>query len=54
MENLLRELKLDTKEELLEYIKQNPDDELVQQIMEQYRLYLESDSNNNLMQEGEE
>lgn len=54
MEELLEELNLNSKEELLEYIKQNPDDEIVQQIMEQYHLYLDSDSNNNLMQEGEE
>jgi hypothetical protein len=54
MEELLEELNLNSQEELLEYIKQNPDDEIVQQIMEQYQIYLDRDSNNNLMQEGEE
>lgn len=54
MEELLEELNLNSAEELMEYIKQNPDDEMVQQIIEQYQLYLDSDSNNNLMQEGEE
>lgn len=54
MEELLEELNLNSTEELLEYIKQNPDDEIVQQIMEQYQIYLDRDSNNNLMQEGEE
>lgn len=54
MEELLEELNLNSQEELLEYIKQNPNDEMVQEIMEQYQLYLDSDLNNNLIQEGEE
>ena len=54
MEELLRELNLNSKEELLEYMKQNPDDELVQQIMEQYELYINKDSIDNSIQEGEE
>ncbi len=54
MEKLLRELNLNSKEELLDYIKQNPDDEMVQQIMEQYELYISEDSTDNSIQEGEE
>lgn len=54
MEELLRELNLNTKEELLEYMKQNPDDELVQQIIEQYELYINGYSLDNSIQEGEE
>lgn len=54
MEELLEELNLNSQEELLEYIKQNPNDEMVQEIIEQYQLYLDSDLNNNLIQEGEE
>lgn len=43
-----------SKKELLEYMKQNPDDELVQQIMEQYELYINEDLIDNSIQEGEE
>lgn len=54
MEELLRELNLNSKEELLDYMEQNPEDEMVQQIIEQYELFISEDSTDNSIQEGEE